>query len=292
MADNPRGEPVRSRDLTRKFQESFARVAGAEETVGEVESSIRQTQLAVQARRQQKPQGQASSAEDGILYEEAEAGPGGNRVGPFVTAQRLSTNSVFYEVPEGTGAIRALREGSVWARATENQQQTFEARVEPSRLMRYNELLVPHIAGKVSLRLHHDQGSGSYGPFERSRLIRIPDARRFNGRVEITSQSRSTVAGEYVHCLGGLELRRSDWTSQWELQTTIEAPADGTIELKDLIAHPGGQSLSFTVETAGGTSLTKTESVSKGDELVLRASGLDPTTAASLAKVKYDYSIE
>lgn len=287
--ENPRGAPIRSRDLQSTFEEQASRLVRAEETVEETRRSIRQVQLALQAGRAQSPKGQPSSAENGIMYADAMPSAGGGRVGPFVSARRLRSESVFYEAPQGTGAINALREGKVWARATGSAQATFEARLQPARLMRYNEVLVPHIAGQISVRMHHDQGSDRYGPFERSRLIRVPEGRRFNGRIEIDSQSRSTSGGQYVHAIGGLEIRDSDWTAEWDLTVEFEAPSDGTVELKGLSAHPGGQSLPFSVEDENGTPLTKTESVAAGDRLVLRAEEIDPTVTASYARIEYDY---
>jgi len=289
MADSPRGKPVRSRDLSRRFQEEASRLAGAEETVESVRTAVRQTQLALQARRKRAPKGKASSAEHGAHYVDVQPGAGASRVGPFATARRLSSTSVFYSAPTGTGAIRALREGEVWAQPTGSRQETFEARSEPGRLMEYNEVLVPHIAGKVSLRFHHDQGTDRYGPFEESQLIRLSSSRRFNGRIEIDSRSRSTVGGEYIHALGGLEIRDSDWTGAWELLATMEAPTGGTIELTGLVAHPSGRSLPFSVEDPSGTELTKTETVSEGQTLVLRAEDTDPLVSASQAKIEYSY---
>lgn len=290
MPENERGRPVRSQDLLRRFSEESRRLVQAEETIRETREAVRQTQLALRASRPNTPSGRAASEEPGVAYLEPFAGQGASRVGPFLTATRVHSDPVWAGAPTGTGAIRALQEGEVWAETSTSAQETFEARVHPERLVRYNEVLVPHVAGKVWIRLHHDQGQDEYGPYEESRLIRLPNPARFNGRLEIESKSFSSYSGDYIHTLGGLEFRMSDWINQWEATATFTAPQSGTVELQELSAHPSGRSLSFDVEGPGGASRSKQESVSEGEELVLRASGVDPTESISFLKVKYRYS--
>lgn len=289
MPVNERGRPIRSQDLLRRFDEEARRLAGAEETIRRVREAVRQTQLAVQAAKQAKPKGRAAGEEEASMYLDPTTSTGAERVGPFLTATRVQQDDVRLGTPAGTGAIRALREGEVWA-SLGSENETFEARMDPARLMRYNELLVPHVAGTVTLHLHHDNGSQQYGPFEESRLFRLSTPAKFNGRLEIDSASSVTVSGEHVHALGGLEIRSSDWVNGWELTSSFTAPKAGTIELNELSAHPSGRSLSFSVESPGGASRTKSESVSDGEELVVRASGIDPTEAVSFVKLQYNYS--
>lgn len=206
-------------------------------------------------------------------------------IGPFATGKRLNySQQLTLEDIQGTGELEMLRPGGIWAARSENRVEVFEARLQPARLMQYNELLVPHIAGQVSLDLFHDQGKESHIGLESSRCFRFREERTFNGRLRVESRSSATDGhGNFIHTMGGISLFKSDWPRRTQVRGRVTVPESGTLTGVDIQLHPSGQELPFTVRTTDAE-VTLPVEVTKGDVLEIHVTEVPGHEAASLVR--------
>lgn len=277
------GRPIRSQDLEQQAARQEERFRQAEAAIDETLSRTEMMSLALQASRPPRP----SEAVPGhyVQYVDATAGPGGQMIGPFATGKRLRySQPLKTEDVQGTGELDLLRPGSIWAARSENRVEVFEARLQPARLLQYNELVIPHIAGQISVDLYHDQGKESYIGLESSRVIRSREEHSFNGRIRVESRSAATDPhGNYIHTMGGVSLFNSDWPRRSHVEGRITLPEDGTLTQLDVTLHPSGTKPVFTIEQKGEiVSLPYTGQ--KGDVLEVHATDIAGELATSLLR--------
>jgi len=223
-----------------------------------------------------------------VLYRRPVAGPGAQRLGPFVAPRATERNlQLTGEGVSGEGSLGLLTPGVLWA-GLGSRSETFEARLRPARLIEVDAVRVPHVAGTLGVHLHSGRDVFSVRQVEESRLIRFDRPRRLNGRVRVQSRSKASEGEEFIHAMGGLELYSSDWARQGEIRVPFQSPAGGTITSLGLKLRPGGERPSPTL-FAGGQEASLPAEVGNGDPLEIRAT-VGGTVATTLARIELSIS--
>ena len=288
MPTHDAGRPIRSADLNRHKREAVERFQSADQSAQEAFRRSRMVALALRAREPVRP---PEATPDGHyrLYRKPLQGPGAERIGPFVTARAVSRQlKVGEQDLTGTGTLDLLRPGAIWAETSGERSKVFEARLQPSRLMEINEIMVPHIAGQVSIELFNDRSSERLGAIEESRLIRMDEAMTFNGRVRIESVSSATApGGQYIHCMGGLSVYYSDWAPTADLKTEFQMPRDGNLRGVSARLWPTRTSVPATVVT-GDEEVALPRAATKGDVVEVELADVSGFNPASLVELSVD----
>lgn len=282
-------QKVRSDEIRRRGQRNEGRFDAAESQITETRRRVQMTSMALQAKSPTLPQGKEPGSTH-VLYEPITPGPDSQTRGQSV-ASIASTQKLLLEGQErtGEGDLELLRPGRVWAAATSTRFDRFEARLKPPRLVDYNEIHIPHIAGRISLDIYGPDGAYSIREVEHSRLIRLDEPKTFNGRVRVESRSFSTTSdGDYIHTLGGLSFFRSEWSADSEIRCGFHAPEDGQIEAVDASLRPTGHSPSFGIYVDGSEESLPL-SVDEGQRLQLRFTGVSGTVDSSFARIELTY---
>jgi hypothetical protein len=303
------GDPIRSADLEKRYRAAEANLATALLRSAAVGERVRMVELALHAARPASaPVGTATSS-GGVdtVYLPLSPGPDAELVGPLVASRRSASVSAFSFTPEstdtgvdprawpsvgsvgGVGETVLLEEGAVWARLSPDAEAVFTARVEPAYLTYYNELVVPAIAGSVTVKLSRSTGSPRvFENVETSRIFRLPGDEEFTGVVTVESTSGSGFQGQYIHTLGGIQLRRSTWAKTGSATASLTAPGDGTLQISAVHLHPNGKASDFTVWKNGEAQAPGTIGVLEGDVLDL---DVEVPWDAPASHVRVQYSL-
>lgn len=284
MPTEDAGRPIRSEDLVRQKRETNERFAAADQASTEAFRRVNMAALALRAREPERPAETKPGAY--VIYRQPIAGPGAERIGPFVTTRTTGRQLKIGERDlTGAGELDLLRPGAIWAQTSENRDEVFEARLEPARLVQFNEVMVPHIAGQVSIELFSDRGSEKIAALEQSRLLRFAETKSFNGRVRLRSVSGATAPdGTYIHAMGGLSIYNSDWAPTGEVRTEFQMPEDGDLTGVDARVWPTQDQPSSTIYVDGSQVALPT-SLSKGDTVQVRMPRVQGGTPASLVEL-------
>lgn len=284
-------QPIRSGDVRRQARRNEEELVSAKDSAERARRQVRQAALALEAQRAPRPQSSHPSGTGHVLWSNALPGGDGRRAGHAAVSQTTQTQRLLEgEELVGTGPLDLLRPGTIWAKTSGQKTETMDVRLEPARLSAYNEIIIPHVAGKVSVEVFGPQNVLERNNVEESRVIRLDEERRFNGRVRIQSQSKSARPnGDYIHALGGLTLQRSNWSPTHEVRAEVEAPADGQIASISASFRPSGRSPSYRL-SKNGTSTSLPLSVSQGDLLRLRFPSVSGTTCPNLVRTEINYN--
>jgi len=280
------GKPIESGNLERRVAEAEQTQQSAFASAVAAEKKIIHLRRALQASPRQPPAGQIPGNE-GRLHISARPGPGAGRIGRHVTAQATGRKSAFLTEPKGTGLIQILRPGEPWSFVSGQQTDSVEARLDPPRTIRYDELLVPVISGRITATLYGPDGAETFGPFERTRLLRFEEPKLTNGRVQIQSSASTQNEDGYVHVGGGLELKESDWAGSWSVRGDFVAPTGGPIEVLGAQLFPSGKEISSLTFYEDGNETGATFSLSQGDSFVVEGTRLHPTQTCTHLTVRY-----
>jgi hypothetical protein len=157
-----------------------------------------------------------------------------------VTARTKAKSALLTDVVDGYGHLSLLRPGEVWATLSPQQTDRFEARLEPAVLMEYNELVLPFIAGgPLSWRLYHSRGYHEYRGVTQTTVYRTQAPREFNGMVEVISESRTGLEGQFIHTAAGIAAQMSDFLPKGTLEAVGELPFTGVVRVDGVYLFPG-----------------------------------------------------
>lgn len=301
------GKPIRSADFERQAAEAEQIQDSTLSSAVSAEERIIHLRRALRVSSPGAPTNQTPSGL-GRMHIPARPGPGAGRIGQHVTAKSTNRRGALLTEPTGSGLTEILREGEPWSFVSPQRTDTAEMRLDPPRTLRYDELLVPVIAGEITATLYGPNGAHSYGPFERTQLLRFDEPRLTNGRVQIQSTAGTKTGDGFIHAGGGLELKESSWAGSWSVRGDFVAPFDGSIEVLGASLYPRGPELSSLTYYQDGEasetielrpqeeSLTFYDSESQtdatftldeGESFVVEGQDLNPTDTATHLTVTY-----
>ena len=268
------GRAIRSVELRRQTQQLEDQARGAADRADRLERRINQLELALTTKQRRLPADVPQTrAQPMRMYLPIRPGVGTELLGATVVTQRTETvPALLGETVTGSGELSLLQEGEIWAAVSSRSETGFEARIQPSYLTEYNEVLFPYVAGRnLKWRLYHSQGYEEYPTGSDTRVVRLPEMMEFNGRLELVSTSETGLQEGYVHTAAGVYLRQSEWISTGIVEAERQMPVAGEISIEGVYMEPGNRAVTTYDGYVNDALITTspTATVQRGDTLRL-----------------------
>lgn len=193
-------------------------------------------------------------------------------LGPCVVTRRVDSVNPLAEATV-TGEEELLMEGSIWASLSPVPVAVFTASTAPAYAVRYNELVLPYVAGlSLDWRLIGTSGVERFSGVRRTVVVRTDALRSFDGIVELTSRSRFAVEEGYVHTAGGIIVRRSSWLNEGTATGSLRLERSGNFRIAAYSLYPGSRQPLSVLITVDGTSVAPGSAFSTTESSVIQAS--------------------